>query len=420
MTTSSASTTVDGYNLQLTEDQLDQLFALASAQSHRSRGAGDAGSMYATILSQYDRYGVNSMLPNHESVGYTFITRPKLNLCRASLRQDRIMSMLDSVDPLTLPFAIRCYLDTKWSQRQDVSPTAATCPFFNTESPFLIPLSNNLVSLSGWPDPVIDTETSEGGYYSEDLTMAKGSDRLNRTYDLTLTFRDIQGGFILALLYMWIRYMQLVVRGDITAYPEDIAARRINYTCSIYRFVMDPSRQFITKWSKATGCFPRSIPIGNVFNFGAQEKFISSSAEYSVPFTANTIEIMDPIIFRDFNTVSKRFSPNVLGVYNTASLNGTTSSAVGPVDLTPSSLTANQPFQFSVKPDTNFIGLPWVEVLGLKNKLNWICRTGDTIDPDLTSWDSIKAILASNLATSDSSSVTTPSTTQSTQGSTYV
>lgn len=402
--------TLSGPTEQLTETQLQQLFDTASSYVHRSRGSGDPNSLYSTVLSQHDRFGANPMMSNHELVGYTFITRPKLNLSRPSLRQDPIMSMLDTMDPKSLPFAIRCYLDTNFSRRPDVKPTAAQCPFFNEESPFIIPLCNNLVSSSGWPDPVIDTETTEGGFFSEDLTMAKGSDRLNRTYNLTLTFRDIQGGFIMALLYMWIRYMELVVRGDVIAYPEDIANRRINYTCSIYRFVMDSSRQFILKWAKATGCFPQSVPLGDLFNFGERENFITSAAQYSVPFTANTVEYWDPRIFRDFNTIAARYSPTISNIGRTENGIDFSAGTAQQVDLTPTSATQNQPFQFSLKPENNFIGLPFVNVQGGQNRLLWIANPGDTNDPYQLDWNTLKAALQSNVDTSNAATAATAST----------
>lgn len=331
----------------LADDEIRRLYSLVNEQSYRSVGAGNHAASYQTILSQFDRYGANTLPPNHEVAGYTFITRPKLNLSTTSLRQDRVLSILDSADPGSLLFAIRCYLDTNYANRKDVSPLSLLCPFFNKASPFLIPLSNNLVSVAGWPDPVLETETTTGGFFSEDFTMVKGSDRLSRTYDITLTFRDIQGGFIIFLLYFWLRFIELVVRGDTVAYPEDVAARRICYTCSIYRFVMDPSRRFITKWAKATGCFPRTVPIGNFLNFGERENFIHSAMQYSIPFTANKVEIMDPIIFRDFNTIIKRFSG-----YN---------------DVTIRTLR-----EAGTDPSENFIGIPYIDIFQGFNELKWL------------------------------------------------
>jgi len=350
--TASPTPTAATAALSTANTSLQQLYDAVTQQSFYQSGSGSYLSQYQTLLSQYDRFGINPMLPNHEVVGYTFITRPKLNFSTPSLRQDRILSMLDTVDTNSLQFAMRCYLDTYYTKRPDIQPLALKSPFFNIESPFLIPLTNNLVSVSGWPDPVLDTETTDGGFYSEDMTMVKGSDRLNRTYDITLSFRDIQGGFIIAMLWMWIHYIELVVRGDTIAYPEDIAARRINYSCSIYRFVMDPSRQFITKWSKATGCFPRSLPLGNIFNFGERENYIHSAAQYSVPFTANKVEIMDPIIFRDFNTIVRRYAPYT----------GQAGAVKAPVFA-----------------HNNYMGAPYIDTLSGYNQLNFLLPPGTNL-----------------------------------------
>jgi len=340
----------------ISEDQLISLFTMVNQQAHRSSGGGTYDATYQSILSSFDRFGKNTLPANHEVAGFTFITRPKLNLSTTSLRQDRIMAVLDNADPVSLLFAIRCYLDTEYAKRSDISRLAMTCPFFNEASPFIIPLTNNLISVAGWPDPVLEPETTDGGFFSEDMTIVKGSDRLNRTYEVTLTFRDIQGGFIIFLLYFWLRFIELVVRGDTVAYPQDISARRVCYTCSIYRFVLDPSRQYITKWSKATGCWPRTIPIGNFFNFGERENFLHSAMQYSIPFTVNKVEIMDPIIFRDFNTIVKRFSG-----YNDTSIR---TLSVVPTD-----------------PNHNFIGLPYIDIYQGLNQLLWLANPSDIQDP---------------------------------------
>lgn len=359
----------------ITETMVSRLFETVSDLVYRNIGAGDRNAQFQTITSKIDRFGKNMLLPNHEVVGLTFITRPKLNFTTQSLRQDPILSMLDTLDPVSFQFAIRCYLDTKFSRGKHsyngtpIMRLAEQCPFFNSESPFIIPLSNCLMSMSGWPDPVIDTETTEGGFYSEDQTFAKGSDRLSRSYDLTLTFRDIQGGFIIALLYVWHRFIELVTRGEVTAYMEDIAARRLCYTCSIYRLVLDPSRQFVTKWAKATGCFPKSPPMGSFFNFGERESFITSTAQYSIPFTVNKVEYMNPLILRDFNTISKRYSQGLQNL----------SSNRDAMQRTP------------VSPDYNFTGIPFIDLDSGSNRLDFWAYNNEISKGLLTQWNEIKA-----------------------------
>jgi hypothetical protein len=296
---------------RITEDDIQRIYQAANEQIFKGAGYGSFYGQYQRVMKSFDKFGRNPLPNNADLTGFTFITRPKLNLSTTSLKQDRTLMALSTTDPNSLAFAIRCYLDTNFASRPDISGLAKYSAFFEHRSPFIIPLSNCLSSISGWPDPVIDTETTEGGFHSENLTFAKGSDRLAGSYDLTLSFREIQGSIILSIIYTWLKFIDLVTKGNTVAYPEDIDARRLCYTCSIYRFVVDPSKRIITKWAKATGCFPKSIPLGAAFNINENEIFISSMANYSIPFTVNKVEYMDPIIFRDFNRLSIKYNPDL-------------------------------------------------------------------------------------------------------------
>lgn len=301
----------------VTQKDIAELLEVSTEQAFRASGLGSYRGAVQTITSQFDRFGGIHMMPNTEKAGLTFITRPKLNLTTQSLRQHTVMATMDTEDPQSLPFSIRCQLDTNFAGL--ISESAATLsPFVNNESPFIIPLTNTLQSITGWPDIVLDTETTEGGFYSEDQTFVKGFDFLNRSYDLTLTFRDIQGGYVMALLLYWMYWIGLVTRGLVTAYPEDIAARRLCYTCSIYRFVLDPSMRTVVKYAKATGCFPKSLPIGNSFNVAEREAFLSSNLMFSIPFQVNHVEYMDPMTLADFNTLVDRFKPDRSGLVKTS------------------------------------------------------------------------------------------------------
>jgi len=356
----------------LSDEDIANLLEAATEQGFRSSGAGSFSAQYTTILKHPDRFGYNLVLPNHELTGLTFITRPKLNFHTSNLRQDRIMATLASNDNYSWAFAMRCLLDTRFAEETRNADNAYFCPFFNSESPFIIPLTNCLVSSSGWPDPSIDTETTEGGFFSENITFAKGSDRLRRSYDLSLTFRDIQGGFIAMLLYYWHRYIELVTTGEMIAYPEDIAARRLNYTCSIYRLVLDPSRRFITKFARATGCFPKSVPMGSFFNQNERESFISSTAQFTVPFQANFVSYMDPMIFRDFNYITELFCPDI-----------------------------KERIPAPVEAEYNFAGLPRIGVEGQLNELQFLCRPEELINPLDTAWQDIEAKITAAQANAD-------------------
>lgn len=302
--------------LEQSRAALDQLFRAVVERSYRESGAGSFHSQYQMNLSKIDRFNYKILTPNSEFSGLTFISRPKLNLTSTNLRQDRVMTALDTDDPLSVAFMIRCLLDTKLSQDNNFMNLVRICPLLDERNPFMVPLMNNLHDISGFPDFVIDTHDTEGGFFNENMTMAIGSDDNNRSFDLNLNVRDIQGGIIAAMMHHWLRYIHCVKKGEMVAYAEDINERKRNYTVSIYRFLLDPSKRFITKWAKATGCFPKSLPTGSFFNTSSGETFVKACAEFSIPFACNDFKPNDPAILMDFNSLVETFCPTIVnGMY---------------------------------------------------------------------------------------------------------
>lgn len=273
---------------------------------YRSSGAGSWDNQYQLLFTGHDKFGYNPIPPNTQLTGHVFITRPKLNLTGSNVRTHRVLAALDTVSPC-LNLALRALLDTKFASAPGTRDIVKSSGLININNPFIVPLCNCIKGISGFPDINIDTYTSEGGFYNEDQTTVLGYDNLNRTYDLSVEITDMQGGSMMALFMYWMLWMAEVVRGGVVAYAEDVDMRRLSYTCSIYRFLVDPSKQVIVGAAKATGCFPKSVPIGAPFNMNSGELHVSSAAKFSIPFVANKIEYNDPAIITDFNTLVSNF-----------------------------------------------------------------------------------------------------------------
>lgn len=350
----------------LSDDLYEKLLNASTEASFRYAGVGSYEATWQTVLSGIDRFGINPTPPNHETTGLIFITRPKLNLSTTSLKQDRLLSTLNTMDPISFPFSIRCYLDSKFARSANVVSLSSNSPFINSDVPFIVPLTNCHQSSGGWPDFFIDTETSQGGFFGEDQTIARGSDFNARSYDISLTFRDIQGGYIRALMYYWVYYIAAQCRGLVMAYPEDIYAQRLNYTCSIYRLVLDGSRRFITGWSKATGCFPKSVPLGDIFNVPMRENYIHAAQEITIPFQANHVSYNDPIVFQEFNTLITRYA-------GASMLDATSGSDLDAVRKQYRIKSPNDGF-------SNFKGIPWINTQG-SNELEWWAVPEELEDP---------------------------------------
>lgn len=347
---------------------IDKLYTASTESAFRSSGAGSHYATWQTITSQFDRTGYFPMIPDYEKTGLFFFTRPKLNLMGSNLRQDRVMATLDTINPKSFPFSIRCYLDSNFANWDLMSNIVQKCPLVNPESPFIVPLTNQLMSMSGFPDFEVQRETLAKGFYGEDQTIARGSDMNNGTYDFTMTFGNFNGGYIDAFFLYWIRYIALVARGDMFAYQEDIYARRLCYTCSIYRFVLDSSKTFITRWCKATGCFPYNIPIGRIFDVTAKEAYITAAQEITIPFIANHVEYNDPIIFKDFNSRVDWWAGSQYP-FRSAS-DGTLISNMGRVKST-----------LRTGAD-NFRGIPYIDTWSGSNELMFLADPQELVDPD--------------------------------------
>ena len=283
-----------------------------------ARGSARGGyyNRFQTVLSHYDWYNAAPINTNHEQTGLTFITRPKLNLSQTSLRADETLSMLDTPLSASFPFAIRCYLDPIFANPKFLGNAVLDCPFFNSDSPFLIPLSNQLLRIDGFPQYELHTTTTPDGFFGENQTTPTGNDFGNGSYTITATFQEMDGGVISSMIFYWIHWISLMRKGHVSRYMEDILKKRLSFTSSIYRLVLDETRTRVTKWAKLTGCFPTMVSMGDFFGIPDRSQFITTTQELQVQFAVNHVEYMKPSILEDFNRSMRRQYPGITSASN--------------------------------------------------------------------------------------------------------
>ena len=333
-------------------------------------GNGPHFSQFQTFFTCLDRYGNNILLTNVENTGVTFITRPRLCFQSTNLRSQRRMTVLDTSNPNTVAFAIRALLDTNLNLNGRYSDQLRDCPLVDTQNPFFTPLCNALQSLTGLPDISIASDKMDGGYMTENQQFAIGGDDLSRAdYQLTLSFRDVQGSLISSIFYFWLEYIRCVTRGLMLAYPDDIDEQCLNYTVSIYHFNLDPTGNYITDWVKCTGCYPTSMPIGAKLQVNEGEFMNRAADKVDVNFVCNKVEYRDYAIFMDFDTLMRRYCPTINQTFDSSEFQP------GPVEdpknpknntvITTASRYKN-PNRHLINPTlpraawANFRGLPWI------------------------------------------------------------
>ena len=155
-------------------------------------------------------YGVNHLqtkdpVPmNKDMSGFVFIVRPQLNMQTANLRNLRGFSPLLTDNELSLPRFIRCTLDPRLMDGVSLyGDSALKCPLVNNKFPFIPVLTNNALTMSGFPDKITHLFTSKPGLYAEQYSMVDSQNNIYGSLDLDITFRNTKGDPIIAMMQVW-------------------------------------------------------------------------------------------------------------------------------------------------------------------------------------------------------------------------
>ena len=178
--------------------------------------------------------------------------------------------------------------------------------FGNTAfTPFIPLLSNTCISSSGGQDLTLETKETEGDLHGNKLVYAKGADSSFTPGELSVEFSDIYGSPVLHMMNIWVHYIHYLTKNFVKTWERYIMYRILDYTCSIYVFETDRDNSTILRWSKYTGCFPKSVPLGNIqHNIDSD---VGSLRQLSIPFAYNRCESMKPATLMDFNFLMNKF-----------------------------------------------------------------------------------------------------------------
>ena len=300
----------------------------------RGTGYGSASSIGYLTLTGYNylRVGQQLVRGNRDNMGYTFFTRPILNLTYDNLSAKRELAMLRNAPANSVGRYVRNTLDpwgsighgdTRGSSKltfngNDIGLSANAqadqndrrSPLVNGYDAFIPLLSNELVSLTGWKDVAINDYTSKAGIGNEQWAMPDGYYNIRDTFELTANFRNIEGDPITLLFQTWIQYYMGCRDMDLSPYPNFIVEREYDYNTKIYRFVMDHTKRYIQKWA-ATIAYPSSISFGQQFNVDSSNNFIDTNTELPITFKCIGADYNDPIVLYEFNETVAQFCPDL-------------------------------------------------------------------------------------------------------------
>lgn len=262
-------------------------------------------------------YGINftqtgSAVPrSKDSWGLTFFTRPQLNLTTLNVSNYRGFYNLLTSEQLSYQRYTRLMLDP----RLGYSDNGLKCPFVDPFNPFIPILTNNLVSISGWPDLTAPTYTSESGLYGEEISFVDGVTNHFESFDVDATFKNTRGNPLLYFFYTWIKYSTLVFEGILNPYLDMITENEIDYNTRIYRLVMDSTKRYVTYIGYTGASFPLNVPTGNLFDYNTDSPFNTKNSEINIRFRSMGFLAFEDFMKYEFNNCVSIFNPEIRKIF---------------------------------------------------------------------------------------------------------
>lgn len=248
----------------------------------------------------------NSPLPRpRDSHGYTFMTRPQLNLTDMNISNSRRFFSLLTKNQMSYQMYTRLMLDPRLSYMGMASPLV------NPHTAWIPLITNSITSISGWPDLTVPTYTTSPGLYNERMGWVDGAANHFEDYDLSVSFKNTRGNPLIYLLTMWVYYQAMVFEGILNPYMDMVVENEIDYMTRIYRITTDDTNRFVSNIFATGGSFPINIPIGSLADYNVEKPYNESLTEINVVFRSMGFMFNEDIIKLEFNQTQAIFDPEI-------------------------------------------------------------------------------------------------------------
>lgn len=250
--------------------------------------------------------------PTRVGKTYIFMTRPDLNFADSrNLFQVPYfrLSSITEMGRILMTYLMHPPLTTsggaKIPKLSDNNLNYGLINDATTTSPFIPIVTNLCTESSGSKDLVLDLYETDADYSGNKLQYGGGMDESESIGEMTLNYEDIIYSPAMFLNYLWVLYIHFVSHGVIVPMKKYIVNKVIDYSSSIYTFVCDSDGQSIIRWSKHTGVFPRSVPMGLIQH--THDINPEMLRKFTITYGYNRYEAMKPHILSDFNRLCRPY-----------------------------------------------------------------------------------------------------------------
>lgn len=187
-------------------------------------------------------------------------------------------------------------------------------------SPFCNLLTNTVKSSLDLSDMEVDKLETATNSYGIRLEYPLASPVTDNIHSFSLEFNDNKYLDTYMLFRIWYEYEKLKAKGSVTPPDKSYTLNKVLHDqMAVYKIIVGEDMETIIHWTKLWGVFPTSIPRSA---FGEDKDGVLS---FSVSFSSQFVEDMEPTILSDFNQLvsNKRGKHNKdIPIYKDNMVNG--------------------------------------------------------------------------------------------------
>ncbi len=220
-----------------------------------------------------------------------FVTTPVLNLSKKNISNSQFFKYMSQYNHGLFKMLNFNGFGSSGSEDQSIP--------WHTTQPFIPLLTNKFISIDIKDTQAASKEfgTTFYGYKME--LPGPIVDSINGG-QFSISFLETRDAAITKIFKIWTDYIEGVTRGKYHPSQEAKTQKILDYTCSVYYFLLDMDGETIQYYCKYTGCTPTNVPYSQ---FAQESSGGHDIVNLGIDFNYSLKEDMDPQILTDFNAV---------------------------------------------------------------------------------------------------------------------
>lgn len=250
-----------------------------------------------------------AMMPLSDNIiGFSFVTRPQLNLTDENILKSERLQSLYGVSQYSMGAYVRGILDERWGAANQVVG-------LNNKMPFIPVLTGYLKSSTGFGDLQMQIQTSAPGIRDQVYQRVASKLEENGQYTMSQTYWNPRPSLIPAIFQTWEDWISEVTSGDRQLSPRDtyLFGNRIDFDCRIYHLILNKDTEFLEHIFATVQSIPNTYPAGSQANIDTTQTSARGEGQddFTVQFSSTGMRFNELGLIKAFNDHSFMYNPGL-------------------------------------------------------------------------------------------------------------